>query len=64
MAASENLLESPFSALAWLDRWDRVASRSSMLVPSEARRERLASLLAERSSLMRDLHRLRQQLGV
>jgi len=55
------ILASPFAALGWLDRWDRLAARSRMLAPSEQRRERLAALAAERTSLMRDLETLRDR---
>ena len=53
------LLASPFAALAWLDRWDRLAARARLLAPSEERRERLARLAAERSHLVHDLEVLR-----
>jgi 1-acyl-sn-glycerol-3-phosphate acyltransferase len=56
------ILVSPFAALAWLDRWDRLAARSKLLAPSEQRRERLATLAAERTMLMRDLDALRQRV--
>ena len=55
------LLTSPFAALGWLDRWDRLAARSRMLAPSEQRRERLTALAAERTALMRDLDALRER---
>ncbi|MDF2695349.1 MAG: Acyltransferase domain protein, partial [Labilithrix sp.] len=55
------VLASPFAALAWLDRWDRLSSRSSLLAPSEERRERLAGLVAERTALMQDLDALRER---
>jgi 1-acyl-sn-glycerol-3-phosphate acyltransferase len=58
------ILACPFAALAWLDRWDRLAARSSMLAPSEERRERLAELAAERTTLMRDLDSLRERAEV
>ena len=54
-------LASPFAALGWLDRWDRLAARSRMLAPPERRRERLAALAAERTALMRDLEALRDR---
>ena len=55
------VLTSPFAALGWLDRWDRLAARSRMLAPSEQRRERLTALAAERTALMRDLDALRER---
>ncbi len=59
--ATVTLLACPFAALAWLDRWDRIAARSSMLAPSETRRERLSELAAERKGLMDDLDALRER---
>lgn len=59
--ATVALLVSPFTALAWLDRWDRLAARSSMLAPSEHRRERLLELADERTRLMKDLDALRER---
>jgi hypothetical protein len=53
--ATAIILACPFAALAWLDRWDRLSTRTRMLAPSEDRRERLAELAAEREALMRDL---------
>lgn len=55
IVASVVVLTSPFAALAWLDRWDRLAARARLLAPSEERRERLAELTAERKTLMHDL---------
>ncbi len=55
------LLTSPFAALGWLDRWDRIAARSRMLAPSEQRRERLTALASERTALMRELDALRER---
>lgn len=55
------VLTSPFAALAWLDRWDRLAARSRMLAPSEQRRERLLALASERTALMRELDALRER---
>jgi 1-acyl-sn-glycerol-3-phosphate acyltransferase len=54
---------SPFSALAWLDRWDRLA-RTSRFGPSPERRQRVRDLAAERSDLMRALDALREEAGV
>jgi glycerol-3-phosphate O-acyltransferase / dihydroxyacetone phosphate acyltransferase len=56
------ILTAPFAALPWLDRWDRIAARSSMLAPSEQRRERLVALAAERTALMRDLSELSERM--
>jgi hypothetical protein len=52
---------SPFAALSWLDQWDRRAARASLLVPLEQRRERLEALAIERTTLMRDLDKLRER---
>jgi glycerol-3-phosphate O-acyltransferase / dihydroxyacetone phosphate acyltransferase len=60
-AATVLLLVSPFTALAWLDRWDRLAARSSMLAPTEHRRDRLLELAQERSTLMKELDALRER---
>jgi 1-acyl-sn-glycerol-3-phosphate acyltransferase len=60
--ATAVILTSPFAALAWLDRWDRLAARASLLAPSEDRRERLLRLAAERTALMRDLESLRARV--
>lgn len=54
---------SPFAALPWLDRWDRLAARARSLAPSEERRERLAALSEERAGLMRDLETARMRVG-
>lgn len=59
LAATALVLLSPFAALAWLDRWDRVASRARRVAPSEDRRERLAHLAAERTAILAELERLR-----
>jgi 1-acyl-sn-glycerol-3-phosphate acyltransferase len=58
------IVASPFAALAWLDRWDRLAARSRMLAPSEQRRERLIALAEERTMLLRDLDVLRERAEV
>ena len=55
------LLTSPFAALPWLDRWDRLAARSRLLAPSEQRRERVQALARERTALMRELEMLRDR---
>jgi 1-acyl-sn-glycerol-3-phosphate acyltransferase len=56
------ILACPFAALAWLDRWDRLSTRMSMLAPSEERRERLAELAVVRSSLLQELRALSEKL--
>ena len=53
--ATAVVLTSPFAALPWLDRWDRVASRVTLLAPPEDRQARLAALAADRAALMNDL---------
>ena len=55
LVATLVVLASPFAALPWLDRWDRVAARVRMLAPSEDRRDRLAALAKERAGVMADL---------
>jgi hypothetical protein len=64
LAASAVILACPFAALAWLDRWDRLAARAAMLAPSEDRRELLATLAAERRALMTDLVALRDRAAL
>jgi hypothetical protein len=59
LLATGVVLGSPFAALPWLDRWDRLASRVRLLAPREDRRERLVALAAERASLMNDLEAAR-----
>ncbi len=61
LLASAIVVSSPFAALPWLDRWDRLASRSRQLAPSEERRERLVALASERTALMRTLDALRER---
>ena len=56
------VLTSPFAALPWLDRWDRMARRVLLLAPREDRRERLVTLAAERTALMRDLEATRERV--
>lgn len=63
-AAAAAALAAPFAALPWLDRWDRLAARADQLAPSEQRRERLAALAAERTSLMQALDALRERAEV
>lgn len=53
------LFVSPFAALAWLDRWDRLTGPTRMLSPTEDQRERLVELAKERASLMASLEALR-----
>jgi glycerol-3-phosphate O-acyltransferase/dihydroxyacetone phosphate acyltransferase len=55
LLATAVVLTSPFAALPWLDRWDRLARRTHVLAPREERRERLVALSTERSLLLRDL---------
>src|SRR5206468_2198386 len=60
-AATAIAAASPFAALAWLDRWDRIAGRARMLAPSEERQERLAALAETRSALLEELETARIQ---
>jgi glycerol-3-phosphate O-acyltransferase/dihydroxyacetone phosphate acyltransferase len=53
------VITSPFAALPWLDRWDRLAARLRLIAPREDRRERLVALSAERAALMEDLETAR-----
>ncbi len=53
--ATAVVLTSPFAALPWLDRWDRLASRATLLAPPEDRQARLLTLAADRAALMKDL---------
>ncbi len=64
--ASLVVVASPFAALAWLDRTDRIASRLRMLAPSEERRDSLAALAEQRAVLARELDaaRARSELEV
>lgn len=55
LLATAVVLTSPFAALPWLDRWDRMAARVSLLAPREEQSDRLATLAAERAALMQDL---------
>jgi 1-acyl-sn-glycerol-3-phosphate acyltransferase len=61
LLATAVVLTSPFAALPWLDRWDRLTARVSLLAPREDRQERLVRLAAERAALMRDLETARIQ---
>jgi 1-acyl-sn-glycerol-3-phosphate acyltransferase len=61
-AATAAFITSPFAALAWLDRTDRLASRVRILAPSEERRDALAALAEQRAVLMRDLESARARL--
>jgi glycerol-3-phosphate O-acyltransferase / dihydroxyacetone phosphate acyltransferase len=54
------LLVSPFAALRWLDHWDRIPR---LLATSEEKRERLASLAAERAAIVARLDLLRAKVG-
>jgi hypothetical protein len=53
------VLTSPFAALPWLDRWDRLAARLRLIAPSEDQRDRLATLAKERGALMQALEAAR-----
>jgi hypothetical protein len=53
------VVTSPFAALPWLDRWDRLAARLRLVAPREDGRERLVALAAERAALMQDLETAR-----
>ncbi|HEY8076193.1 MAG TPA: hypothetical protein VIF62_18835, partial [Labilithrix sp.] len=55
------VVASPFAALAWLDRTDRIASRLRMLAPSEERRDALAALATRRDALARELDAARSR---
>lgn len=57
LGATALLLVSPFAALAWLDRWDRLETHMSILTSTEE--TRLLELAKERTTLMNDLERLR-----
>ena len=57
--ATAVVLTSPFAALPWLDRWDRLASRVTLLAPREDRQARLVGLTADRAALMNDLETAR-----
>lgn len=54
-------LTGPFAALPWLDRWDRLAARGRLLVPSEERRANLGALHGRRADLLRGLETLRAE---
>lgn len=54
---------SPFAALLWVDRWDRLGV-GRLLAPSEERRARMNELVVERAGLMRDLEVLRERAAV
>lgn len=55
LLATAIALTSPFAALPWLDRWDRMAARVNLLAPREDQSDRLATLAADRAALMQDL---------
>ena len=61
MLAAGIVLASPFAALPWLDRWDRLASRLTLVGPREDRQARLVALAGERATLMSDLETARIQ---
>lgn len=56
------VLTSPFAALPWLDRWDRLAARLRAVAPREDRREQLTALAKERAALMKDLEATRDRV--
>ena len=57
LVATSLLLVSPFAALAWLDRWDRIT-----MTRASAPEDRMRDLAKERSTLMRDLEGLRAKV--
>lgn len=61
IAATALVAACPFAALPWLDRWDRLSGRLSLLAPSEQRRERLEALGRERSALLSALESARDR---
>lgn len=64
VTTSAALVAGPFCALAWLDRWDRLAAMSSLLAPSEERLGKLRELADERAELMRELETMRSRANV
>ncbi|MFO0739393.1 MAG: 1-acyl-sn-glycerol-3-phosphate acyltransferase [Labilithrix sp.] len=62
LLATAVLLTSPFAALAWLDRWDRLGARASILASNEEQEARLVELAKERTTLMAELERLRAKV--
>jgi glycerol-3-phosphate O-acyltransferase / dihydroxyacetone phosphate acyltransferase len=62
IAATVIVVVSPFAALPWLDRFDRLAARLEFLAPREDRRERLVALAKERAALMRALEEARDRV--
>lgn len=61
--AAALVLASPFAALPWLDRWDRLGPRLAVLVPFSTRRRRLGALAAERAALVADLQKASERAG-
>jgi 1-acyl-sn-glycerol-3-phosphate acyltransferase len=61
IGATVVVLTSPFAALPWLDRWDRLAPRMRLLGPREERREVLAVLATQRAALLKELEAARDQ---
>jgi hypothetical protein len=59
MLATAVVLTSPFAALPWLDRWDRLSARVGLLAPREDRQARLVTLAAARAALMNELETAR-----
>jgi glycerol-3-phosphate O-acyltransferase/dihydroxyacetone phosphate acyltransferase len=60
--AAAIVMTSPFAALPWLDRWDRLSARLELFAPREDRRERLVALAKERAASMRALEEARDRL--
>jgi glycerol-3-phosphate O-acyltransferase/dihydroxyacetone phosphate acyltransferase len=60
-ALTAAVLASPFAALPWVDRWDRLAARLRLLAPSEQRGERLVHLAETRAALLADLEKARDR---
>ena len=59
IVATSLVVASPFAALPWLDRWDRISARLDFLGPREDRRERLVALAKQRAGLMEALEAAR-----
>lgn len=62
--AATVVLGSPFAALPWLDRWDRIAARVRLIAPSEDRREQMRALARERGEAMHELLAARDRVEV
>jgi hypothetical protein len=59
--ATSLVLATPFAALPWLDRWDRLSARLRLVAPGEDRRERLVALARERAALLGAMDRARER---